>query len=148
MTGLYRRDMHEVRLHRTYGQAVIIIDIDHFKQVNDHYGHLRGDIIIKEVCARLKQNLRDNDLAIRWGGEEFVIILKNISYHGLLNRTEAIRHSIAMAPIADLEVSVSIGATTGKNVSFKKAFSIADTALYQSKHSGRNRVTVLEDITK
>lgn len=92
----------------------------------------------------MQKNVRSNDLAIRWGGEEFVIVLNDISYTGLLNRTEAIRYSIAIESIAGISVSVSIGATTGKTLSFKKAFKLADTALYQSKHSGRNRVTVLE----
>ncbi len=144
MTGLYRRDFHEVKLNRTSGKSVIIIDIDNFKAINDQYGHLHGDRVIKEVCRRLQKNVRSNDLAIRWGGEEFVIVLNDISYTGLLNRTEAIRYSIAIESIAGISVSVSIGATTGKTLSFKKAFKLADTALYQSKHSGRNRVTVLE----
>lgn len=146
MTGLYRRDFHEVKLNRTSGRSIIIVDIDNFKAINDQYGHLHGDLVIKEVCRRLQKNVRSNDLAIRWGGEEFVIVLNNISYAGLLNRAKAIRHAIAIEPIAGVNVTVSIGATTGKRLSFKKAFKQADTALYQSKKSGKNRVTVMEDV--
>ncbi len=144
MTGLYLRDFQEEKLNRTSGKSIIIIDIDNFKAINDQYGHFHGDLVIKEVCHRIKKYVRRGDMAIRWGGEEFVIVLNDISYTGLLNRTEAIRYSIAIESIAGISVSVSIGATTGKTLSFKKAFKLADTALYQSKHSGRNRVTVLE----
>ena len=146
MTGFYRRDFHEAKLNRTSGKSVIIVDIDNFKAINDQYGHFQGDLVIKEVCRRLQKHVRNSDLAIRWGGEEFVIVLNDISYMSLLNRTEAIRHSISIDSITGLTVSVSIGATTGKGLSFKKAFKLADTALYQSKHSGRNRVTVLEEV--
>ncbi|GLR73861.1 GGDEF domain-containing protein [Aliivibrio sifiae] len=148
MTGLYRRDFHEVKLNRTSGKSVIIVDIDNFKFINDQFGHFKGDLVIKEVCRRLQKNIRRHDLAIRWGGEEFVIVLNNISYEGLINRTEAIRHSIATGTIAGMKVTVSIGATVGNASSFKKALKLADTALYQSKHSGKNRVTVLEGANK
>ncbi|MGF1807283.1 GGDEF domain-containing protein, partial [Aliivibrio sifiae] len=114
----------------------------------DQFGHFKGDLVIKEVCRRLQKNIRSHDLAIRWGGEEFVIVLNNISYEGLINRTEAIRHSIATGTIAGMKVTVSIGATVGNASSFKKALKLADTALYQSKHSGKNRVTVLEGANK
>lgn len=146
MTGLYRRDFHETKLNRMSGKSVIIIDIDNFKLINDELGHSQGDVVIQEVCRRLQKHVRKNDLAIRWGGEEFVIVLNDISYTGLFSRTEAIRHSICIDSIAGITVSVSIGATTGKALSFKKAFKLADTALYQSKHSGKNRVTVLEEV--
>ncbi len=146
MTGLYRRDFHEMKLNRTSGKSVIIVDIDDFKSINDQFGHFKGDLVIKEVCRRLQKNVRSKDFAIRWGGEEFVIVLNNISHSGLINRTEAIRHSIAAGTIVGMKVTVSIGATTGKASSFKKALKMADTALYQSKHSGKNRVTVLEGV--
>ncbi len=146
MTGLYRRDFYELKLNLTFGRAVIVIDIDEFKRINDQYGHQKGDVVIKEVCHRIKQHMRRDDMAIRWGGEEFIIVLNHISDSELLKRSEAIRRAICAEPIAEICVSVSIGATTGKKMSFKKAFKLADTALYQSKNSGRNRVTVLEDV--
>ncbi|AZL87000.1 diguanylate cyclase [Aliivibrio salmonicida] len=146
MTGLYLRDFQEEKLNRTSGKSIIIIDIDNFKAINDQYGHFHGDLVIKEVCHRIKKHVRRGDMAIRWGGEEFIIVLNHISDSELLKRAEAIRRSIDVKPIARICVSVSIGATMGKKMSFKKAFKIADTALYQSKNSGRNRVTVLEDV--
>lgn len=146
MTGLYRRDFYELKLNLTFGKSVIVIDIDKFKRINDQYGHQQGDVVIKEVCHRIKKHMRRDDMAIRWGGEEFIIIINNISDNELLKRTEAIRRAIYTESIAGIRVSVSIGATTGKKMSFKKAFKLADTALYQSKNSGRNRVTVLEDV--
>jgi hypothetical protein len=146
MTGLYRRDFYELKLNLTFGRSVIVIDIDEFKRINDQYGHQQGDVVIKEVCHRIKEHMRRDDMAIRWGGEEFIIVLNHISDSELLRRGEMIRRAIYAEPIAEIRVSVSIGATTGKEMSFKKAFKIADTALYQSKNSGRNRVTVLEDV--
>lgn len=146
MTGLYRRDFQEEKLNRTSGKSIIIVDIDNFKAINDQYGHFHGDLVIKEVCHRLKKHMRIGDMTIRWGGEEFITVLNHISENELLKRAEAIRNSIDVKPIAGIDVSVSIGATTGKEMPFKKALKIADTALYQSKNSGRNRVTVLEDV--
>ncbi|MDD9177291.1 MULTISPECIES: GGDEF domain-containing protein [Aliivibrio] len=146
MTGLYRRDYHENKLNRTSGKSVIIVDIDHFKNINDEHGHLKGDLVIKEVCKRLQKNVRQNDVAIRWGGEEFVIVLNHISHNGLLNRIEDIRHSICRELIEGMNVTVSIGATTGHAFSFKKAFKLADKALYQAKNSGRNRAILMEDV--
>lgn len=146
MTGLYRRDFYELKLNLTFGKSVIVIDIDKFKRINDQYGHQQGDLVIKEVCHRIKKHMRRDDIAIRWGGEEFIIVLNNLSDSELLKRAEAIRRTIDIKPISGICVSVSIGATTGKEMPFKKAFKIADTALYQSKNSGRNRVTVLEDV--
>lgn len=144
MTGLYRRDFYEMKLNHLLDKSIIIVDIDKFKSINDKYGHSKGDEVITEVCRRLRQCIRGDDLAIRWGGEEFVIVLSNVSSIDLFNRSEAIRVSVSESPIAGMNVSVSIGAAIGKKSSFKRTLKMADTALYQSKNAGRNKVTVFE----
>ncbi|MUK41409.1 diguanylate cyclase [Aliivibrio fischeri] len=144
MTGLYRRDFYEMKLNHMSDKSIIIVDIDKFKNINDKYGHSKGDEVITEVCRRLRQCIRGDDLAIRWGGEEFVIVLSNVSSIDLFNRSEAIRVSVSESPIAGMNVSVSIGAAIGKKSSFKRTLKMADTALYQSKNAGRNKVTVFE----
>lgn len=133
MTGLYRRDFYEMKLNHMSGKSIIIVDIDKFKEINDKHGHFKGDEVITEVCRRLRQCIRGDDLAIRWGGEEFVIVLSNVSCIDLFNRSEAIRISVSESPIAGMNVSVSIGAAIGQKLSFKRTLKMADTALYQSK---------------
>lgn len=128
--------------------ALLMIDIDHFKAVNDQYGHLVGDLVIKEVAINLQQELkRSTDHLCRYGGEEFAVILPNTAVEGAMVLAEQIRLCIANLRIQyerlELSVTVSIGcyaAIAEINSTSTDFIQIADTALYQAKNEGRNRV--------
>ncbi len=127
--------------------ALILLDIDHFKSVNDTYGHPAGDHCLKEVAQLVKQGLRwPSDIAARYGGEEFCIILPETNYEGALTVAERIRESIERHTIetkaADLNVTVSLGihcCVPSPHSSPEQLIKRADDALYAAKQQGRNR---------
>ncbi len=134
-----RRRMHPLGL--------VMFDLDHFKNVNDTYGHLAGDHVLKEVCRRLKPRIRREDLLARYGGEEFCCILPETLAAGVLTFAEAIRGIVSGEPIMweeqRLTVTVSLGiACMDPATPLTAALLIgaADERLYAAKHAGRNRV--------
>jgi diguanylate cyclase (GGDEF)-like protein len=124
--------------------SVLILDIDNFKRINDRFGHLAGDTILREFTARLNATLRLEDVAGRWGGEEFLVILPNTDAAGALLLGERIRNSVSAAPmpIGDEAVflTVSGGTATARDESPDELIRRADEALYRAKHGGRNRI--------
>lgn len=131
----------------TGGMELLFIDIDHFKSINDDYGHPVGDKVLQTLAKTIKSVLRENDLVCRWGGEEIVVVLTNISQQDIGKVAEKIRAKIEGLKFSELSspVTVSIGVTYAKyrcelNVLTKEA----DTALYQAKNSGRNKVQIYE----
>ncbi len=127
--------------------ALMIIDIDHFKAVNDKYGHIIGDSALKAIAQRADQCKRDGDLLFRYGGEEFVILLRDTDLEGAQLLAERIRGCIASAPChcagIDLDITVSIGVSSlRKHDSPVTLFARADQALYSAKRSGRNQVCI------
>ncbi|WP_035025425.1 GGDEF domain-containing protein [Enterovibrio calviensis] len=143
MTNLYRRDYYEPKLKRMTSFSLLVLDIDHFKQINDGHGHAKGDEVLAKCARIISSQIRAGDAAIRWGGEEFVIVFKNMHQGILFEKAEQIRLAIANEKIAGLDVTVSIGGVTTHQTAFADTYKIADTALYESKHRGRNRVTIL-----
>jgi diguanylate cyclase (GGDEF)-like protein len=138
------------RAHR-YGTtlSLIMFDIDHFKKFNDTYGHLQGDMIIKEIANILRASVRTIDFTARYGGEEFVVILPEVQAKGAAVVAERIRKTIETFSFkgeeGPLYVTVSIGVAAFKPARMRSASQLiaeADKALYQSKEMGRNRVTV------
>lgn len=132
---------------RTAGPAcaVLMLDIDFFKQVNDTYGHPIGDVVLQEVATRIRTNLRQDDTAGRLGGEEFAVVLEAISPNDAINKANTIRERIAALPVStaagEIGVTVSIGiAVAHSGLSATDVLSHADRALYQAKQNGRNRV--------
>lgn len=127
-------------------RALLLIDLDHFKSVNDLYGHVVGDAALREVCRRLESAVRRDDLVGRLGGEEFGVLLLECNPDEARELAERIRAQIAGAPLRggknEIDVSVSIGvATTGTTpVDFERLFAEADRRLYLAKDLGRNRV--------
>lgn len=127
--------------------AFLLCDVDHFKNVNDSYGHLVGDRVLEEAARRLKNEIREYDAVGRYGGEEFLIILSNCDQASLASRAEALRRSIADAPLIVedlvLPLTISIGGTafrkSGVEVPLELILTEADTALYRAKMQGRNR---------
>lgn len=144
MTGFYRRDFYEKRLKRMRTHALLIIDIDHFKRINDTYGHKKGDDVIQEIAERILSTIRRKDTAIRWGGEEFLITFKSLSYEQIEVKAEHIRAEIEKELVQKLAVTVSIGGVVDADMSFSEAYKLADSALYLSKENGRNRVTMAD----
>jgi two-component system cell cycle response regulator len=127
--------------------ALMILDIDHFKSVNDNYGHDVGDTVLKEFAARLKRNIRGVDLACRFGGEEFVVLMPDTDYRQAEAIAERVRQSISersfdIGAQRQLSVTVSAGVTLNEARSDTPESLIkrADVALYRAKREGRNRV--------
>jgi diguanylate cyclase (GGDEF)-like protein len=138
------------RAHR-YGTTLCLImfDIDHFKKFNDTYGHLQGDLIIKEIANILRGSVRTIDFTARYGGEEFAVILPEVDIGGASVVAERIRTMIERHTFAgeeeSLYVTVSMGVAEFKPARMRTASQLiaeADKALYQAKEMGRNRITV------
>lgn len=129
--------------------AMLVLDIDHFKAVNDRYGHIIGDCALKSVAGMAQSCKRDGDLLFRYGGEEFVILMRDTDRSGALLLAERIRRHIAESPCvcsgAELAMTVSIGISMlVDSDSPESFFARADQALYRAKSSGRNRVCVTD----
>ena len=127
--------------------AVILGDLDHFKSVNDTYGHLVGDQVLREVARRLLLSVRSYDFVGRYGGEEFLTVLNNCDPDAVLARAEQIRNNICTRPVhtdsGPLEVTMSLGALRSCDWGHRTAEDLineADSALYTAKTEGRNRV--------
>lgn len=129
--------------------SVMMIDLDHFKAINDTHGHLAGDQCLKRIAQLIKQNVRDSiDLVGRFGGEEFIVVIKNIEEQKAIAIANNIRSSIEQTTInlndnTILKVTATIGICTRKGeqlVSIDSCIDQADKALYQGKEEGRNRV--------
>jgi len=130
----------------TFG--ILFIDIDHFKNVNDTYGHKIGDEILKLVSRTLNSKIRSEDIIGRWGGEEFIAALKIENIHQLKNKAEKLREIISetyyeLDNLEKLNVTISIGGTMYENAEdLASLVSRADANMYKSKQTGRNKVTV------
>jgi diguanylate cyclase (GGDEF)-like protein len=157
LTGLFnRRYMEEAlaqeqhRAKRNDAQlAVIMIDIDHFKQFNDDYGHDGGDAVLRALGAFLKKHVRGSDIACRYGGEEFMLILSPSSTEGALQRAETIREAARLLHVRQGNrelgaVSLSLGVAIFPEHATDAAAIVkaADIALYEAKCAGRNRVVM------
>lgn len=156
LTGVFSRRHYLSRLEEeiNYSQklkqpfALLMVDIDYFKKYNDHYGHLVGDAILKEVAATIKENLRQIDLIGRYGGEEFSIILSQTEERGGIYAAGRIRQAVEEKLFRvydeDLKITVSIGMSIFPDDATESGGLIekADASLYQAKQSGRNRLCV------
>jgi diguanylate cyclase (GGDEF)-like protein len=136
----------EVTLARRHHQplSLLVIDIDWFKQVNDRYGHAIGDAVLRAVAHVTQEGLRGDDLLFRFGGEEFVVLLRATPADGAAIVAERIRATIEAASCTcdgkDIKVTVSVGVATLREETGDSLFDRADHALYQAKQQGRNRV--------
>jgi diguanylate cyclase (GGDEF)-like protein len=127
--------------------ALVFLDIDDFKSVNDNLGHQVGDAVLKRVADILKRSVRETDLVARWGGEEFILVLINSSLEDSQKTVELLRNSIELdielKKIVGYNITASFGLTMYKdNDSKDKIITRADDAMYNSKHNGKNQVTV------
>jgi diguanylate cyclase (GGDEF)-like protein len=132
------------RDRRTVG--VILLDIDHFKKINDTYGHFTGDAVLKETAIRLRGNMRPYDQVGRYGGEEFLVVLPNCDLDQAANQAERMRARLHLSPMivdgVEIPVSASFGVTVsdGSERGPDLFVRVADEALYRAKAGGRNRV--------
>lgn len=153
LTGLNNRrsfiesyHKESARVERTERElSILLIDLDHFKRINDDYGHNVGDEILRATGNHLKSHARVYDLPARWGGEEFVLLLPQTDESQALSIAERIRKtfSVLPTPVSDLSVTASIGVTQFYSGDTLENFTErADRALYQAKEDGRNRSVV------
>lgn len=155
LTGLYNRRYFERHLsimleksrEQTRDMAVMLLDMDFFKAVNDTHGHDVGDSVLKEFALRLRRNIRGVDLACRYGGEEFVVLMPDTDLRQAQGVAERVRSAVAekgfeMAPGLTLQITISVGVSLseGETDTPDQVIKRADIALYRAKREGRNRV--------
>ena len=151
LTQLANRDAFYERvadLNAAYGVS-LMVDIDHFKSVNDTHGHMVGDDVIRHVAQRLRDNCREVDLICRFGGEEFVIFLHQVTRAQGHEIAERMRLAVEAEPVADDPVEVRVTISVGGSIKavaqdIDLAIAAADDALYRAKRGGRNRVEIVE----
>src|SRR6185503_8323287 len=130
--------------------SILMVDIDHFKSLNDLHGHIKGDVVLKSVASVLKHESRVQDEVGRFGGEEFLVVLPESDAEDAMTVAERMRREVQAHEDDGLWVSVSIGVAThqlGFN-SIEQFVDAADKALYESKRRGRNRVIHIRDIAE
>jgi diguanylate cyclase (GGDEF)-like protein len=158
LTGLFNRrylqealaqEQHRARRSQTQ-LAIIMIDIDHFKEFNDKFGHEGGDAVLRGLAATLSHQVRQSDLVCRYGGEEFLLLLSPATVEGALKRAEMLRESATLLKVSDAAhrylgpITLSLGVAIFPDQASDPASMIraADLALYQAKRQGRNRVVM------
>ena len=143
----------EAAKDRSADFSVLIVDLDHFKSINDTYGHPAGDVVLRECAGRLAGAIRNSDLIGRYGGEEFLIVLRGLKGSGSSDACERVLHAVSDSPIAladrEIPVTCSIGVSTwsGRPATPEQLIADADCALYRAKANGRNRVEYYADPT-
>jgi len=153
LTGLLNhgswKDLLHLKFHKCRQQqshaTIALIDIDHFKQINDTHGHIVGDAVLRQLSLEIRRNLRENDLAGRYGGDEFCVILPQMPLEEAARVMERIRENFSNyrnPQIPELRVSLSIGLADFQRIFTDAAtwLNAADRALYAAKDTGRNRV--------
>jgi diguanylate cyclase (GGDEF)-like protein len=155
LTGLFNRRYLEQTLERECRRAVragrplavIMLDVDHFKKLNDAWGHEGGDAVLKELAAVLRANFRGEDIACRHGGEEFVLVLADATLESARHRAEQLRQIVEALPVSNhgrpmggITVSLGVAALPEHADTPDALVTAADKALYDAKHAGRNRV--------
>jgi|GEM_PF-885658 len=153
LTGVYNRrpviaQLAEWAQRGRGNYAIALIDLDHFKTINDEFGHDCGDTTIREVAATLRNHFRDSDMVSRWGGDEFLVLMPGVRHADLQPILERLRSAVTslQTPCADHRhhVTVSIGAAMGAiGQSPDECIAAADHALYRAKEEGRNRVVTV-----
>ncbi len=155
LTGIYNRRFGNQRIQEEFGRCIrsnaslslIMLDIDHFKVINDTYGHTIGDRIIMLIAKAIKAAIREGDILIRYGGEEFLCVLPGASQHDVSLIAERIRitvkDSVLKSENHEIRATVSLGTATYPNkdiADIQQFINLADNAMYQAKNTGRNRV--------
>jgi len=162
LTGIHNRRhfmelfMHEIKRAHRYNNllSLMMLDVDYFKSVNDTYGHVVGDIVLKHLAKMIQANLRELDIVARFGGEEFIVLLPNTDLKSAHEVAERICLIVSETPIdiseAMLTISVSIGVVTlcKSCNSMEAMIKVADDALYKAKKDGRNRTVTMCELAE
>lgn len=156
LTGLYLREVFDVFLKKEIEEAnrkntslcLLMIDIDDFKKINDQYGHLKGDEVLKKIGTAINNSVREMDLAARYGGEEMAVIIPRVNIEQTFNAAQRIRKTIEEIQFKDFFVTVSIGLSQTNRLidTPDKLIHAADLALYKAKNKGKNQV-IMSDKT-
>jgi two-component system cell cycle response regulator len=167
LTGLKNRRFFDERLPEEFRRAqrysdpvsLMMIDLDHFKEVNDRYGHQMGDVVLRDAAAAIKTSVRDPDICSRYGGEEFAVILPKTHLGGALTVAERVWRglrdqvyrqevpAVGQATVAEVRVTASVGLAIFPSrdiVTAELLVKFADEALYQAKRSGRNNICLYQ----
>ena len=153
LTGLLNRKALAGRFAELAGQAaltgepvaLVLVDVDHFKDVNDEHGHERGDAVLKEVAYVMRRSLRSFELVYRLGGDEFLIVLPGADLGAAHGLAERVREALELARPGGLLITASVGVASARgSVVFEDMFREADDALYRAKRAGRNRVALAD----
>ena len=157
LTGAFNREFLQQRLpvelalaaQRKTPLSVAMIDVDFFKSVNDRFGHGAGDLVLAEIASRIRSAIRQNDVLVRYGGEEFLVMLPQANAERATDVAERVRRQVAQSPIdvdkTPIEVRISAGvAECRPNETTVDLINRADAALYSAKQAGRNRVEVVQ----
>lgn len=155
LTGVYNRKFLEFQLNNSINETkefnntfgILFIDIDHFKSINDTYGHNTGDGVLQVIANTIRLNLRPEDIIGRWGGEEFIAIIKTNSIDVLKEIAERIRQLVENSSYKNNNLSIHVTISLGGTIfdgsdSLKALIEKADKNMYISKHSGRNKITI------
>jgi two-component system, cell cycle response regulator len=162
LTGLYNRRYATAHLQEVIERAaqgglpatVLLLDIDHFKEINDTLGHAVGDQVLRELAARMTRNLRTFDLVARWGGDEFIVIMPETNLATAAAIAERLRVTVADQPCAlagrveALNLTISVGVASIDNDKLERLLDRVDSALYRAKRDGRNRLALLPGAEK
>ena len=156
LTGIYNRKYLDARIESELGFALrhgaelslIVVDVDHFKKVNDTHGHLAGDAVLKGLAGMIGTQLRAEDVLARYGGEEFVVLLRSINADGAFVLADRLRHMVSQSPVqfgaTTIPITVSGGVASlkccGERRNKDALFGMADARLYVAKNAGRNRI--------
>jgi two-component system, cell cycle response regulator len=160
LTGVWNRgallDLLHGELERALrvnsSMGILMLDVDHFKPVNDTFGHLAGDAVLREIARRIQHATRPYDATGRYGGEEFLVLLPECDREQTVSSAERVRTAVAAVPFLvdgrEIQLTVSIGATVAPDFASSETeiLSLADLALYQAKSEGRNRTTLMTSL--
>ncbi|HEY2732763.1 MAG TPA: diguanylate cyclase [Polyangiales bacterium] len=159
LTGLYNYRYLHTRLNEEFKRseryrdplACVMLDIDHFKRVNDRYGHDSGDVVLREVSVRLRKAVREIDVVTRYGGEEFLLVLPSTNFSGALSVADRVWRAVGGDPFAmpsgpeRVSISVGVAVFPSRDIKTKdQLIKAADKALYQAKGDGRDRICVYQ----
>jgi len=159
LTGLFNRHFLEIALDRELRRvvrkqkpvAMLMVDVDHFKKFNDTFGHEAGDHVLRQVAETLQRAVRSEDIVCRYGGEEFVLILPEMSLECAIEKAELLRHLVSEISLRfrseelhEINVSVGVAIYPQHAESAEQLLRAADRALYEAKHQGRNRIIVAD----